>query len=675
MAPVSSKRPQRQWVALLILAVLLPTASLLWFMQRVIENERLVVRQKLTALYQDKLVDAGSRTERALTNLATELDRLTADTAPYATFREVVLAKNLQGTVLWDQTGALVYPTRASVLGVARSSDHPLALAWDAEFAQQDYSAAVRFYEVWLDDADPAVAAAAATGKSRCLAKLQRLDEAIAACEVVALQRVETVDSAAHQQALENARLLMLSLLQREGAEQARSRLFGPTVRALVEDLYDPVAGRFIPASRNLFVARKTLSIVRETSEDLGADLVQELETLTAAEALSIAVAEQFEAPEDLPGGMIRLEADGTNVFGLQRATPQGTVLVLLSRERLQGLLSGYHDAFDGSDCVYRILDADGGFIAGTPQAGGEPFTVARLPGGFKGWDVQLFFQGSDVFERAAKRQVAVYLWSGFLVIVMILAMALFASRAVGRQVQLNRMKNDFIATVSHELKTPLASMRVLMDTLLEGRVNDQAQVTRYLQLAAKENERLSRMIDNFLSFSRMERNKNAFTMSDCVPAAIARDAVAAVQTKFEAQGCQFTVTVEDGLPEIEADHDALVTVLINLLDNACKYTGDQKTISLQVRHQTGGVDFVVADNGIGLSSKQVRKIFDRFYQVDNSLARRAEGCGLGLSIVNFIVKAHKGRVTVDSKPGQGSTFTVHLPLGHLHRDDAPARQ
>jgi signal transduction histidine kinase len=106
-----------------------------------------------------------------------------------------------------------------------------------------------------------------------------------------------------------------------------------------------------------------------------------------------------------------------------------------------------------------------------------------------------------------------------------------------------------------------------------------------------------------------------------------------------------------------------MVTILVNLLDNACKYTGDQKQITLKVSAEKDSVCFVVSDNGIGLAQRHIRKIFDSFYQVDSSLARKAEGCGLGLSIVKFIVDAHKGTISVDSKPGKGSTFTVKIPL------------
>jgi signal transduction histidine kinase len=186
--------------------------------------------------------------------------------------------------------------------------------------------------------------------------------------------------------------------------------------------------------------------------------------------------------------------------------------------------------------------------------------------------------------------------------------------------------------------------MRVLVDTLLEGNIKDEAQTEEYLRMTARENERLSRMIDSFLTFSRMERNKKAFEVVPSNPASIANDAAEAVRTKYSVHNCQFTVDIADNLPEISADHGAMVTVLVNLLDNACKYTGEQKQIALKVFAEKDNVCFAVSDNGIGLAHRHIHKIFDSFYQVDNSLARKVEGCGLGLSIVKFIVDAHKGR-------------------------------
>jgi signal transduction histidine kinase len=158
-----------------------------------------------------------------------------------------------------------------------------------------------------------------------------------------------------------------------------------------------------------------------------------------------------------------------------------------------------------------------------------------------------------------------------------------------------------------------------------------------------------------------MERNKQAFAMARTSPAAIAHDAAEAVKTKFSKGRCNFKVNIPEDLPDVTADRDAMVTVLVNLLDNAYKYSYDDKQIELRVFSENGSVCFCVSDNGAGISRRSVKRIFNRFYQVDRSLARRAEGCGLGLSIAKFIIDAHKGTISVESKPGEGSTFTICL--------------
>jgi len=159
-----------------------------------------------------------------------------------------------------------------------------------------------------------------------------------------------------------------------------------------------------------------------------------------------------------------------------------------------------------------------------------------------------------------------------------------------------------------------------------------------------------------------MERNKQAFEMVKTSPAAIANAAAEAVKTKFNKGRCEFKVKINDDVPDILADRDAIVTVLVNLLDNSYKYSHDEKHIEMRVYSDDDTVCFRVSDNGIGMSRRSAKKIFKRFYQADRSLSRGAEGCGLGLSITKFIVDAHKGTISIDSKPGEGSTFIVRLP-------------
>jgi len=696
VAALFTRRNQLQWLALLAIAVVLPTVSLLWFMSRVIANERLVVRQKLSVLYQDKLTEATARTESLLRSRLEGLDRLKVAENPYSLFRRLVLEDNFQGVVVWNADGSVVYPQSAEAMGNDAPRNNPLADAWHEEFAKRQYAEAIQLYDRFTTDDDPQVAITAIMGKARCLARLGRLNEAMEECQRAAFAAQAENGNPALHLTVENARLLLLSLLKQSGQPQLHSEVFQRTITALTRDLYNPAGQRaLLPANQNLFIAKKVLDALRPpTGSGTGVPPVRfetngraarattplpspplrgregehlarinQLEKLAAAEELSIAAAETLRPFAGQSGVIFKTRLGETPAYALRHQTRAATLLVLLSDAGMASVLSGYHATFTRSESAYRILDASGEFVAGNSKPQGQPFTVAPLPEGFPGWKVELYFQGGDVFEKAASRQIAVYTWTGFLVILLIVIVAGFATRAIGRQIRLNEMKNDFIATVSHELKTPLASMRVLVDTLLEGNVKDETQVNRYLQLTARENERLSRMIDNFLTFSRMERNKVAFTIADAKPELIARDAVESVKIKYDAHHCPLTLEIADDIPDIQADHDAIVTVLVNLLDNACKYTPEKKQIALRIFPDDNDVCFAVSDNGIGLARRHLRKIFDRFYQVDSSLSRKAEGCGLGLSIVKFIVDAHRGKISVESKPDKGSTFTVRLPV------------
>jgi signal transduction histidine kinase len=292
-----------------------------------------------------------------------------------------------------------------------------------------------------------------------------------------------------------------------------------------------------------------------------------------------------------------------------------------------------------------------------------KPFLTAQASGHMPGWRLSLYLNKPDPFAAAARRQNAAYLWIGSLGILAIVILAIAVARYIGRQMKLTRLKNDLIATVSHELKTPLAGMRVLVDTLLEGRCESHEQANEYFRLIARENTRLSRLIDNFLTFSRMERNKKAFEFDEVAVGEIVTEAVDSVREKFASPGCNLDVDVAAGLPAVNADRDALITVILNLLDNAWKYSGHEKRIGLRAYADDGAVCLEVSDNGIGMSRRAVRKVFDRFYQVDQTLSRRVGGCGLGLSIVKFIIDAHGGSIDVSSRQDEGSTFTVRLPV------------
>jgi signal transduction histidine kinase len=294
----------------------------------------------------------------------------------------------------------------------------------------------------------------------------------------------------------------------------------------------------------------------------------------------------------------------------------------------------------------------------------------AALPG----WQLSFFepLETLPVDDSGAKRQAMAYIAvaaSGLFATVLI---AVITGSAFRRQLRLARLKTDLVAAVSHELRTPLASMRVLVDGLLADAHLDQTKTRDYLHLLASENARLTRLIENFLTFSRLERGRERFAFAAVAPSALVNGAIAAIRERVPAD-CELTLEIAPDLPPVRADEGAVVSALINLLDNALKYTPDQKRVLVRVARSSDGVAFDVQDNGIGIAPREHRRIFKRFYRVDQRLASATSGVGLGLSIVELIARAHGGSVTVRSTEGAGSTFTLRLPYAQKGRPAASA--
>jgi signal transduction histidine kinase len=272
---------------------------------------------------------------------------------------------------------------------------------------------------------------------------------------------------------------------------------------------------------------------------------------------------------------------------------------------------------------------------------------------------------GEDPVARASTRNRAVY---GVLLGLFYLTLTfgvVYTGRVLYREARLSRMKTDFVSLVSHELRTPLTSIRMFIETLALGRIKEPAQTQEVLQLLARETERLSSLIERVLDWSRIESGRKVYQRA-LMPAATLVDAAVAAFRAQRLDGGQvdFTVDVPEGLPSVDVDRDAVAGALLNLLQNAYKYTGTEKRIALSARRDGRWIDLSVEDNGMGIAAKERKRIFERFYRVDNLLTRRTEGSGLGLAIAKRIVEAHGGRISVHSEPGKGSRFTIQLPVG-----------
>lgn len=230
------------------------------------------------------------------------------------------------------------------------------------------------------------------------------------------------------------------------------------------------------------------------------------------------------------------------------------------------------------------------------------------------------------------------------------------------RERNLSELQADFVSKVSHELRTPLTSIRMFTETLVLRR-GDPVAVDRSIDALNRESERLQRLIDRLLDWGRMESGRRVYSISEHQVSALVADAVAAFEPTRELRNVQVEVSLAPDLPTVACDESALVDALVNLLSNAYKYGGQPAQITISAARVERGVGITVRDNGKGIARNEHKRIFEKFYRVDDLLARQQEGSGLGLAIVEHVMRAHRGKVLVDSAPGKGSAFTLCLPL------------
>ncbi len=620
------------WPVLLVLlvAVLVPTACVLWFMNAAMSNERLAIQQKLKDVYRKQLLAISATVDKQWREKLDALETLSG-LHPAEAFSQLVRAGVADSALIFDDAGNVSYPLSQQQTELNLQQRSPQWLEADKLEYQlrQPQRAADAYAKIANQFSDTTIQAQALQAQARCLIKARQKQKALdIIIGPLAKNKYQNTTDARGRLIVPNSQLLALQLTKDSNPEEFL-RLATALTRRLND--YDDLA---MPWAQRRFLMQSLRQILPEPPQ---------FPTLNA-EALAAQYLES-QKPPPLPNLLTRLGQ--TDLWHI--ASQDKRVVMLFQTPHID--LGKSHSDDD------RLVRA----IGICPVDDSTAFITVPVSKYIPGIQLGVYLV-EDPFAEAASRQNAAYLWTGCLGILAIAILALIVAIYVRRQMKLTRLRNDLIATVSHELKTPLASMRVLVDTLLEGRYKDQQQARDYFALIAKENERLSRLIDNFLTFSRMERNKKAFEFAELDLAEIVTAAVDSVADRFCKAGCQLEIEIAPNLPTISADQDALVTVLLNLLDNAYKYSRDEKRITLRAYAADDCLCLAVTDNGIGLSRRAIRKIFNRFYQVDQSLARKAGGCGLGLSIVKFIVEAHGGTIEVTSQLGQGSTFTVRLP-------------
>ena len=344
--------------------------------------------------------------------------------------------------------------------------------------------------------------------------------------------------------------------------------------------------------------------------------------------------------------------------------TNRPVIGVVIDAERfVRDILARKMDEAAGNDFLLSVIQKDANrivYATGELQPG-EPLQTKDL-WLLPDYSIGIRLKGQTIDDVVRARFYQNLALIGLLTTVLV-AGVWVVYRTVRREIELAQLKSDFVSNVSHEIKTPLALIRMFAETLQMKRVKSEQRKQEYYDTIVQETERLTRLINNILNFSRMEAGKKEYRFEPVDLNQLVQGVLKNYGAHLEHEGFLVSAQANGRLPRIHADSGAVSEALLNIIDNSVKYSRERKTLRLA----TGVVDSMVyvdvEDQGIGIPPEQQRKIFEKFYRVSSGLVRDAKGTGLGLALVKHIVDAHKGSISVRSEVDKGSTFRLSFPI------------
>ena len=252
--------------------------------------------------------------------------------------------------------------------------------------------------------------------------------------------------------------------------------------------------------------------------------------------------------------------------------------------------------------------------------------------------------------------------------LILLLGIAL-TIRATDREARLAQAKSNFVANVSHELKTPLSLLSLFSEILELGRIKNEEKKIEYYRIIRHESRRLNKMIDNILDFSKIEAGRKTYNFAEDDMAEVIDDTLSSYRYQIINSGFDVQRNIPASLPPVSIDRDAMAQAISNLVDNAIKYSDDVKQLSITTETRGSNLSIEIADRGIGIPRAEQAKVFEKFYRVSDGLVHDVKGSGLGLSLVKHIIEAHQGTISVESDVGKGSVFRIVLPLARRTSD------
>lgn len=662
-----------------LLGIALPSLLLGFLAFRGIQNERALFDRERRAELEaasDRIVSAVADRLSALSDSVrrSEGDDLSSMARSHDAVEAVLVVDSSLAVHLVGAKGLYFGRPVGSELAPDGQRSHPrLAAARRLEMNRDMLPQALSAYQrLAKDDASAGVRGEALMGVARVHRKAGRL--AAAARSYTALISDSTEARTSFGLPIEAAARLELGTIHLEEGDTA-------TAAAVILDFYGAlVDGRWVLSAPQfdllLASALAMVEPLKSAAELMSADTLEvlkkeaEFRRREAALLQEVEIGtEQFLARTDMSAPEIRASIDlGRRVF--PAVILGGTV----DEERLRrGFIFKPGAIVDRA--VRDVLQEDTAqftwslrtpatnhAVSPAASSANELSTLRDFPG-FPRWSIRMTYSGEAMADDVFASRRAAYLVAFVLIAGILVSGLIFTLRTIGRELELARMKSDFVSTVSHEFKSPLTAIRQLAEMLRAGRVASEEHRTRYYEVLLEQSERLSLLVDNVLDFARAEAGRRPLVLEAVNPADLVQEVVGDARQRVAHENFNIRTVLEPGLPHTRLDRYAFRQALGNLIDNAVKYSGESREIIVGGSRSNGDLVVSVQDFGIGLEAEQLSRVFDRFYRGGQELTRRVKGTGLGLALVKQVVEAHGGNVEVESEAGRGSIFSMRFPV------------
>ncbi len=392
---------------------------------------------------------------------------------------------------------------------------------------------------------------------------------------------------------------------------------------------------------------------------DMKSPLVFDQPTCAAAAALK---GDRLEAPQTLifyP--LMEAETEKINGFAAMTFRPNYVKEHFLSRT-IPEVLSCPVEGAPSTEVALAVVDENWKPVYSNHGDAVPDEVKAPFGPVFPRWYLTIGYKNTTI-EALAKENFKKSLMLALFVFSFLLLGIVLVLRSTAREMKLAQAKSTFVSNVSHELKTPLALIRLFAETLELGRVRSQEKAQEYYRIINSESRRLTQLINNILDFSKIEAGRKEYEFVESDVAEVVEEVLKSYEYQILNAGFELTTDIQHNLPRVPIDQDAISQAVLNLLNNAVKYSDAVKKIAVSVRARDGHIAIEIADSGIGIPRSEQQKVFEKFYRVSTGLVHNTKGTGLGLALVKHIVEAHRGQIHLESAAGKGSKFTILLPV------------